>query len=210
VHYHYVKLNSSAASIQQGLDLWRATVSMYRTDSDSCDDAPWRNARDLYDTIDSITVGRVGWTTHWLSYDGPLPSGMVPHWMKCKYELNVWDVLSIFEEQLASKEFDGQFDYTPYEEYDKKGSRVYSDFMSGSWVLREAVSIPVSCVSSLMDGPRTRFLKTRQCMDRCIFQSLLVATRLQYWLQLEVKNTIPCMCHSETSRILPGMAMGMV
>jgi len=56
------------------------------------------------------------------------------------------DVLSIFEEQLASKEFDGQFEYTPYEEYDEKGSCVYSNFMSGNWAFHEAVRISIPCV----------------------------------------------------------------
>ena len=66
--------------------------------------------------------------------------------MQETYELNVWDVLAIFKEQLASKEFDGQFEYTPYEEYDENGSHIYSNFMSGSWVFREVVSILMSCV----------------------------------------------------------------
>ena len=120
-------------------------MSKYRADSDSCDEVPWRNAKDMYDTIDSIQVGAVGWTTYRLSYGGPLPTGTVPRWMQETYELNVRDVLAIFEEQLASKEFDGQFEYTPYEEYDENGSRIYSNFMSGSWAFREAVSIFMSC-----------------------------------------------------------------
>ncbi|KAN0129101.1 hypothetical protein V8E53_013097 [Lactarius tabidus] len=140
-YYHFVRLQSSAEDIQKGLDLWRATVARYRTDPDSCNEVPWHNARDMYDTIDSITVSGVGWTTHRLSYRGPRPSGMVPRWMQESYELNVRDVLSVFEEQLASKEFDGQFEYTPYEEYDEKGSRVYCNFMSGNWAFREADTI---------------------------------------------------------------------
>ena len=101
----------------------------------------------MYDTIDSIQVGTVGWMTYRLSYGGPLPAGTVPHWMQETYELNVQDVLAVFEEQLASKEFDGQFEYTPYEEYDENGSCVHSNFMSGSWGFCEAVSISMSCVS---------------------------------------------------------------
>jgi hypothetical protein len=78
-YYHYVRLQSSAEDIQQGLDLWRATVSKYGADSDSCDEVPWQNAKDMYDTIDSIMISGVGWTTHRLSYSGPQPSGTVPH-----------------------------------------------------------------------------------------------------------------------------------
>ncbi|KAI9439444.1 hypothetical protein BJY52DRAFT_1206931 [Lactarius psammicola] len=129
--YHYVRLQSSAGDVQQGLDLWRATAMI----------VPWKSAAEMYGMIDSIPVGGVGWTTCQLSYSGPLPTGTPPRWMQETYELNVRDVLSVFEEQLASKEFDGEFEYTPYEEYDKKGSCVYSNLMSGNWAFREADTI---------------------------------------------------------------------
>ncbi|KAH9180800.1 hypothetical protein EDB89DRAFT_1900586 [Lactarius sanguifluus] len=101
--YHYVKLQSSAADVQQGLDLWRATVMI-----------------------------------------GPQPTRTLPQWMQETYELNVRDVLSVFEEQLASKEFDGEFEYTPYEEYNEMGSRVYSNLMSGIWAFHEALQDTIS------------------------------------------------------------------
>ncbi|KAI9440158.1 hypothetical protein BJY52DRAFT_1206918 [Lactarius psammicola] len=116
------------SDVQQGLDLWRATAMI----------VPWKSAAEMYGMIDSIPVGGVGWMTCQLSYSGPLPTGTPPRWMQETYELNVRDVLSVFEEQLASKEFDGEFEYMPYEEYDEKGSHVYSNLMSGNWVFREA------------------------------------------------------------------------
>ena len=93
----------------------------HQTDDDS-HRVPWKTAKEMYESIDSISAAGVGWTTHQLSYNGPQPDGTLPRWMQESYELNVRDVLSIFEEQLASKEFNGQFEYTPYEEYDQKGS----------------------------------------------------------------------------------------
>ncbi|KAH9049031.1 hypothetical protein EDB84DRAFT_1593342 [Lactarius hengduanensis] len=141
-HYHYIRLQSSAGDIQRGLDLWRATVMKYQTDHDSCNGVPWKSTAEMYGTIDSISAGGVAWTTYQFSYDGPRPtSGTLPRWMQETYDLNVRNVLSVFEEQLASKEFDGKFEYTPYEEYDKKGSRVYSNLMSGSWAFREVDTI---------------------------------------------------------------------
>ncbi|KAH9167952.1 hypothetical protein EDB89DRAFT_2074456 [Lactarius sanguifluus] len=90
---------------------------MYQADPDSCDGVPWKSAAEMYGTIDSIP------------------------WMQETYELNLRDILSVFEEQLASKEFDGEFEYTPYEEYNEMGSRVYSNLMSGIWAHREADTI---------------------------------------------------------------------
>ena len=45
VYYHYVILQSSAEDIQKGLDLWRAMVSRYCTDPDSCDKVHGRMLR---------------------------------------------------------------------------------------------------------------------------------------------------------------------
>jgi hypothetical protein len=136
--YHYIRLQSSAGDIQCGLDLWRATVKGHQIDHDD-HGVPWKSAKEMYDSIDSISVGGVGWMTYELSYNGPQPDGVPPWWMQESYELNVRDILSVFEEQMASKEFDGQFDYMPYEEYDQEGSHVYSNLMSGNWAFREAV-----------------------------------------------------------------------
>ena len=132
-------------------------MSRYCTDIDSrdLDEVPWRNARDMYNTIDSIKVSGVDWMTHRLSYSGPRPSGTAPRWMRESYELNLRNLFSVFEGQLASKEFNGQFEYTPYEEYDKDGFRVYSNLMSGNWAFREAVCISFSIFLSLMGCSRT-------------------------------------------------------
>ncbi|KAF8259888.1 hypothetical protein EI94DRAFT_1773823 [Lactarius quietus] len=115
-HYHYVRLQSSANDIQCGLDLWRAMV-------------PWKTTKELYDSINSISAGAVGWTTYKLSYNGPQPASAPPQWMEETYELN---------DQLALKEFDSQFEYALYKEYDHNGTRVYSNLMSGNWAFREA------------------------------------------------------------------------
>jgi hypothetical protein len=142
-HYHYMQLQSSASGIQHSLDLWRAAVRSHQTDNNKHDGVPWKNAKEMYDMIDLIPKGSVGWMTHPLSYCGPRPTRTVPRWMQEIYELNVRNVLPLFEEQLASNEFDGQFKYTPYKEYDKNGSCVYTSLMSGDWADRQVVCASV-------------------------------------------------------------------
>lgn len=68
----------------------------------------------------------------------------------------------------------------------------------------------VLCVSGLIDGSRTQFLKTRNCMVQCSFQSSPGVTRQQCQLPLEVKNTTPSTHHLETLQILPVVDMGTV
>jgi hypothetical protein len=121
-----------------GLDLWRATVIKHESEHKLCEGVPWRSTDELYRTIDSITAGNVSWKTHQYHYVGPKPL-MPPQWMEKTYELNVRDVLAVLEQQVGSTEFDGQFEYTPYEEYDPQGDRVYSHLMSAYWANREAV-----------------------------------------------------------------------
>ena len=136
--YHYVRLQSSADDIQVGLDLWRAAVIKHASDHDSLEGVPWDNAEQLYATIDSIYAGEIGWKTLRFSYTGPKPS-TPPHWMEQAYDLNLRDILGLLEQQLASTEFTGEFEYAPFQEFDFKGDRVYSHLMSAFWANHEAV-----------------------------------------------------------------------
>jgi hypothetical protein len=140
-----MRLQSSASDIYMGLDLWRATVIKHESKHkskprSSGDGVPWSSAEQLYATIDSVTTGDIGWKTCSFRYNGPKPPTL-PQWMENTYELNVRDVLAVLEQQMASTEFNGQFEYMPYEEYDHKGSRVYSHLMSVYWANRQAVRI---------------------------------------------------------------------
>ena len=101
---------------------------------------PWSSAEELYDTIDSIQSGDTPWKTYKFTYKGPKTDGIAPKWMEQEYELNTRDVLAVVEQQLANSEFNGKFDYTPYQEFDATGERVWSNLMSGHWAWREAVS----------------------------------------------------------------------
>lgn len=135
-----MRLQSSADEIHEGLDIWRATVVKHETEHQGAKHVPWRNAEDLYKTIDSIDAGNVSWKNFKFFYSGPKPQ-TPPQWMEETYELNTRDILATLEHQLSTEEFDGQFNTAPYEEYDHAGHRVYSDLMSGYWANCEAVRV---------------------------------------------------------------------
>jgi hypothetical protein len=59
--------------------------------------------------------------------------------MEQTYELNMHDALGVLEQQLASTEFEGQFEYAPFQEFDFKDNCVYSHLMSAFWANREVV-----------------------------------------------------------------------
>jgi len=132
--YHYVKLQSSEGEITKGLDLLCAMGIKYGSRNGS----PWKSAKELYATIDSIQTGSAPWKTYKFRYTGPKPP-TPPRWMDEEYELNLRDILKVFEEELMSSEFKDDCDYAPYQEFDPQGDRVWSNLMSGDWAHRQAV-----------------------------------------------------------------------
>jgi len=105
----------------------------------SRDGLPWKSAKELHATIDSIQTGSAPWKTYKFRYTGPKPT-TPPRWMEEEYELNLRDILKVFEAELLSPEFKDESDYAPYMEFDPQGNRVWSNLMSGDWVNRQAVT----------------------------------------------------------------------
>jgi hypothetical protein len=95
--------------------------------------------------------------------------------MEETYELNVRNILIVLEQQLATSEFDGNFDYIPYQEFDPQGDRVWSNLMSGQWAYQQAVcvSFVVLIPRHLLTNVMFRTISRRigATMVRCWFQS---------------------------------------
>ena len=136
--------------ILEGLDLWRATIVKHSSEHPAADDILWHNADKLYKTIDSIQTGDALWKSHKLLYSGLKPQ-TPPRWMEETYELNMQDVLVVIEQQLDTPDFESQMQYIPYQEFNNKGHRVYSNLMSGDWASNQAVS-PLVLSSMLSVG----------------------------------------------------------
>lgn len=101
---------------------------------------PFDNHDDLYASIDSIKHGDSCWKSFTVSYNGKIDTeAQPPSWMTATYEVWYCDPLVIMEKQLANPDFCGEIDYAPKLIYND-GMRQYTDFMSGDWAWREAVS----------------------------------------------------------------------
>ena len=103
-------------------------------------DAPFKNCAELYATIDSITEGEIPWDSFTVQYDGPRPEANLPAWMDEKFQVFYRNPREVVWSMLANKAFDGNFDYTPYRQYEN-GQRVWRDFMSGNFSWKQAVRI---------------------------------------------------------------------
>lgn len=109
--------------------------------SDSGAAPPFHNHADLYDRIDSSSVGDAPWTDFTVSYDGDIPEGESepPEWMTQEYQVWFRDPVQLMRNLVANPDFKNEFDYTPYQEYDQQGKHRYQDLMSGDWAWRQAV-----------------------------------------------------------------------
>lgn len=133
-NYHFKELQTSEAGINKGLDLWLAAIM-----ESGDEQLPWKSAKEMYQTIDSIQQGSAPWKTIPFRYSGPLPAGTPPKWMTDTYELCTQDIQVVLAEQLSCSEFNGHFDYVPYRQFNGKGDRVWSNLMSATWADKQAV-----------------------------------------------------------------------
>lgn len=130
----FTKSEMSAGKVDELMDIWAATVARHG------EDPPFTNHRHLQAKIDSISLGHVPWQSFTCSYQGELPQiTNPPDWMKKKH--NVWfrDPRQVVHNILSNPDFNGQIDYIPFQEFGD-GKRQWSDFMSGDWPWKQAVS----------------------------------------------------------------------
>ncbi|KAH9994306.1 hypothetical protein BJV74DRAFT_877659 [Russula compacta] len=132
-HYHFVEVQSSEGNINKALNMWATTVMEFGHD------APWKNATQLYQTIDNIQHGDAPWKLYRVRYKGPLPAGTPPKWMTESYDLCMRDSRQVFHHQLATSDFADKIDITPYRQFDSEGSkRSWSNLMSVDWAWKQA------------------------------------------------------------------------
>lgn len=128
---------NSEAQITQGLDVLLAAMTAAAGEQMK---PAWNDAKDMYATIDSIREGSTTWRQAIFRYNGKLPKNP-PHWMMEDYVLYYRDVEEVLHEQVGTPEFDGEFDYVPFQEFDGGGDRVWTNLMSGDWAYQKAVRI---------------------------------------------------------------------
>lgn len=164
--FHFVEAESSAAKINQAINMWAATILQQGGSP------PWNNAKGMYQTIDEIQHGDAPWKTFIIRYQGPVPAGVPPKWMTVDYELCLRDTRQVLHHQLNTVDYCDKINYQPYQQFNGTGKRVYSNLMSGDWAWSQAVGhyklylgLPYSLIYL-----RTKFPKTRPPMVPSFFQ----------------------------------------
>lgn len=102
---------------------------------------PFADHNDLNNSLDSIPFGEIPWQSFSVKYDGVRPeSGDVPSWMDAEYDVWFRCPREVARSHLANPDFASEIDWAPKRVFNRAGKREYSDFMSGNWCWKQAVS----------------------------------------------------------------------
>lgn len=124
----------SSGNINKLLRLWRADLPEYLK-------SPFKSRDNLYNVIDDIPFGELGWESFTMGYphDGESSEGVRPSWMDGQYEVWHCNSLEAVESLISNPDFKGKFDYSPHQDY-VNGKHSFQNLMSGNWAWRQAVS----------------------------------------------------------------------
>ncbi|KAI0352004.1 hypothetical protein OH77DRAFT_1562722 [Trametes cingulata] len=116
------------------LELWAASLLPHAASP------PFRNAQDLYSTIDSTTLGAVKWQSFEMQFPQNLrPVEDIPSWMTTPYDVWFRDVRDIARNILSSPDYVSCIDYGPRRAYDMAGDRELRNLMDADWAWGQAV-----------------------------------------------------------------------
>ena len=165
----FEEMGASRENIEKLLKI-EAAKRAAQDGTDGTDGAFYTNADDLYETIDSIPYGDASWRTFTISYTGPLAPDAP--WKHEKYVVHTRDALTVLENMANCPEFDGSWEYVPYEKYIGQNNREFRNFMSGRFAYKQAVSqaIPRFYVQVLNTVSRLLSPKTYARTARCSTQ----------------------------------------
>lgn len=100
---------------------------------------PYKSHKDLFETIDIIDVTDLSWQAFNVKYIGEVDDHS-PSWKRETYTVYTRSTLDVLRSMLQNPQFDGHFDYRPFEEYVGPNKRQWSNLMSGTWAWKQAVS----------------------------------------------------------------------
>ncbi|KAH9988333.1 hypothetical protein BJV77DRAFT_1061430 [Russula vinacea] len=104
------------------------------------DNPPFGSPSNLYSVIDSTPLGDVPWENFAISYNGHMLENPndAPPWTKVDHEVWFRDPRKLVKNMLANPDFNGEFDTTPFHEYDADNKHRFQNFMSGNWAWSQA------------------------------------------------------------------------
>ena len=102
-------------------------------------EGPFTTHKDLYSMIDATNLGDAPWNHFNLDYQGE-QSANSPSWQVEGFTVWFHDPLTVVHNLLSNPDFNGSFDYAPFQERDEDNNHWYENFMSRNWCWKQAVS----------------------------------------------------------------------
>jgi Plavaka transposase len=188
----------SAGDINSLLNMWAATLAPHG------DDLPFCNHTDLYNTIDSTPLGDVPWESVTATYGGAIPDGERSAWMDTEFEVWFRDPKQLVENMIANPDFNGEFDCSPFQEYDTNNNHRFCNFMSGDWAWKQAVCIPFSFAAPFANHLcRTSSPTIAIHMGPCLCRLYSEVTRQRSLWGPATINIGRCTCRSGSFTTIP-------
>ena len=94
----------------------------------------------IYGTIDATSLGDTPWNHFNLNYLGEQNENR-PSWQMDNFTVWFCNPLTVIHNLLFNSDFDGGFDYSPFQECDKDNNHQYENFMSRNWCWKQAVCL---------------------------------------------------------------------
>ncbi|TBU25238.1 hypothetical protein BD311DRAFT_780434 [Dichomitus squalens] len=134
----FEKMRSSSGDIDQLLRILSAKRVM-KTDGQESSNGFFPSTDTMYQTIDNINFGEIEWKTIKVRYTGPMDADA--HWMHEEYEFHYRAIDQVLVNTAGNAEFEGSWDYIPFEEFPSENNRRFSNLMSARFAWKQADKI---------------------------------------------------------------------
>ncbi|KAH9940258.1 hypothetical protein B0H21DRAFT_872070 [Amylocystis lapponica] len=119
--FMYTREQMSQGNINTLIDLSAASLLAHR------DQPPFANTTDMCYVLDEIKLGDAPWQSFSAKYTGILPEGDPPSWMTAEYQIWCRNPLTAVQNMLSNPDFDGEFDYCPYQEHTRNDDDIITE-----------------------------------------------------------------------------------
>ena len=103
-------------------------------------EGPFKTHTDLYNTTDVTNLGDTLWNYFNLNYQGEMNASSPP-WQTEDFLVWFQDPLTLIHHLLSNSDFNGDFNYLPFQEHDTENNHRYENFMSGNWSWKQVVCL---------------------------------------------------------------------
>jgi hypothetical protein len=100
----------------------------------------FESVADMEARIDEIREGAAPWYTYAFRYNGPVDESS-KDWKHETYLLHTRDALDVAKNIAGNTDFNGKWDYVPYEEYTSPRNRRFCHPLSGRKAWKDAVRL---------------------------------------------------------------------